>query len=811
MQSAIDLRTSWDGWIVFATLLMQISLVWAEGGASATTARIVLTLSLLVLCSMIVSTLYAGLSCASAKAGRRSFRRWQSYTPSSSGHSQQTRSQKEQLPEQCRTARRARDQGVVVGLFLPFLSVLAAVKRELITPTDTFTFLSMAFAQAWQVAWMPRCIDHITHPAETFPDRNSGQANHTSDGVLGSDHHSTSSCLTARSRPIRRREIAGYFPLWQRALRLLWLYIAPVFILKYLMDLSWGKASWTAVTSATLYGALRSEAFEGTFTHGEALLVSFLAAAAWSSPFASLQMQVSPARLNALWEILPVTWSARFRGDSLPSRSHATEIPRFFQGALKYPTGPGSPSVPNCMTRTVAFLDEPLPPQSYFEHPSEQVSLAPLHYDCRRFVQRFLLKASVELAIGGTLLVTKWHQWLRRYQRAISSRQVENEFATMPHPKSTSPRERCTLYRYRRTIGLLLPITIFLPSNYLMLRIALETAKASRPGSEQPLFDSCQTEPAAIVWRWVSSEFRIMALVLYWASVLFAGIGMLGPHRWGWRRIVARKYYHLLALLLFLPAFLRNDPELWMFLGFAQTVAFTVLVLIELIRVSGVLASARGQPYASDDCLTTAQSATDSCMPARNQVRTEKRQPVSLAPARLTLVNKRHHGGYSIYDAIHHFMTALVDERDEGNVIVSHLYLLLGCAAPGWVLLSTFERWPAPTHAVSNLLTEWSSGLLSLGVFDTTACILGNRFGKHHWPRCRKTLEGSLGGFIAAWLVHHLLLVWYDAGQWRVISRDVASFTLALFLCMIFEALTAQNDNLVLPMFYFAALALLPA
>jgi hypothetical protein len=33
---------------------------------------------------------------------------------------------------------------------------------------------------------------------------------------------------------------------------------------------------------------------------------------------------------------------------------------------------------------------------------------------------------------------------------------------------------------------------------------------------------------------------------------------------------------------------------------------------------------------------------------------------------------------------LNRFMSSFVDSRDEGEVIVSHLYLLLGCAAPLW-------------------------------------------------------------------------------------------------------------------------------
>lgn len=35
--------------------------------------------------------------------------------------------------------------------------------------------------------------------------------------------------------------------------------------------------------------------------------------------------------------------------------------------------------------------------------------------------------------------------------------------------------------------------------------------------------------------------------------------------------------------------------------------------------------------------------------------------------------------------SIHVFLTEFIDHRDSGPVILSHVYLLLGCAAPVWL------------------------------------------------------------------------------------------------------------------------------
>ena len=57
------------------------------------------------------------------------------------------------------------------------------------------------------------------------------------------------------------------------------------------------------------------------------------------------------------------------------------------------------------------------------------------------------------------------------------------------------------------------------------------------------------------------------------------------------------------------------------------------------------------------------------------------------------------------------FMRQFVDERDGGQLITTHLYLLLGCAAPLWIDVS-FRLHPMAPFA----------GLLMVGVGDAAVC-----------------------------------------------------------------------------------------
>ena len=95
--------------------------------------------------------------------------------------------------------------------------------------------------------------------------------------------------------------------------------------------------------------------------------------------------------------------------------------------------------------------------------------------------------------------------------------------------------------------------------------------------------------------------------------------------------ILIRKYYHFLASLLFLPAIL-IEPG---FTALAIAVAMSLFVLVEYIRI-----------------------------------------------ARLPPVGA----------SIHSFMTSYLDLRDSGFVILTHAYLLLGCALPLWTHLYVMTR-----------------------------------------------------------------------------------------------------------------------
>jgi dolichol kinase len=137
------------------------------------------------------------------------------------------------------------------------------------------------------------------------------------------------------------------------------------------------------------------------------------------------------------------------------------------------------------------------------------------------------------------------------------------------------------------------------------------------------------------------------------------------------------------------------------------------------------------------------------------------------------------------------FLTPYVDGRDlRGPVVISHIFLLIGCAIPLWLSLASLPRgtttaaaaaaaagldgegeeggwlsgWEVPTRDVSMV-----SGVVCVGLGDAAASLVGRRWGHRKWLwGGGKSIEGSLafaaavfGGLMAA-------AVWLRIGGWAV-------------------------------------------
>ncbi|CAD7963772.1 unnamed protein product [Amoebophrya sp. A120] len=206
-------------------------------------------------------------------------------------------------------------------------------------------------------------------------------------------------------------------------------------------------------------------------------------------------------------------------------------------------------------------------------------------------------------------------------------------------------------------------------------------------------------------------------------------------------QIMVRKYFHALAIVMFVPSVLIHIR----FTSLAFAVAFAALVVLEAFRSADV------EPIAS-------------------------------------LINR--------------FIAPYLDRRDEGTVILTHMYLLLGCAVPVWY---AFFVHGGIFNANSLLISL--AGITATGVGDSAASIVGGCIGRHRWPgaRNKKTLEGSFLGFFLSTFLFQVLLLYVVRFQ-GLSPASWARLVLADLLVATLEALTDQIDNLILPLFHAALL-----
>ena len=228
------------------------------------------------------------------------------------------------------------------------------------------------------------------------------------------------------------------------------------------------------------------------------------------------------------------------------------------------------------------------------------------------------------------------------------------------------------------------------------------------------------------------------------------------------RVIIARKYFHLVAILLFAPV-TWFDPDM---MSLSYAIAISLLIVIEMVR---------GWMVSDDDTKGTFNS-TDSS------------------------------------SSWNGFYMAFLDEKDssaaEGGLAVTHIALIMGCAfslwasqliqqthmssASGWSQLPSFaDTWFSSDEKLLAQLPFL--GLVVLGIGDSVGAICGINFGRHNWPGgTTRTLEGSFCMFLS--MVLAFLLNVANAQFEYTFQVIVTMLVLTLI-----EASTSQIDNLCLP------------
>ncbi|KAI4191494.1 MAG: hypothetical protein L6R41_000028 [Letrouitia leprolyta] len=157
-----------------------------------------------------------------------------------------------------------------------------------------------------------------------------------------------------------------------------------------------------------------------------------------------------------------------------------------------------------------------------------------------------------------------------------------------------------------------------------------------------------------------------------------------------------------------------------------------------------------------------------------------------------------------------YFLAPYVDGRDHrGPVIVSHIFLLIGCSIPLWLSLASLPRGgvsPWQGWEVSSRDLSMVSGIICVGMGDAAASLIGRRYGTRRWCWSGgKSLEGSIAFAIAVLVGLTLARLWLLYGGWEGRSGD----SWPLFFCKasiaasgasLTEAvLTGGNDNVIVP------------
>lgn len=156
-----------------------------------------------------------------------------------------------------------------------------------------------------------------------------------------------------------------------------------------------------------------------------------------------------------------------------------------------------------------------------------------------------------------------------------------------------------------------------------------------------------------------------------------------------------------------------------------------------------------------------------------------------------------------------HFLTPYVDGRDyRGPVIISHIFLLIGCAIPLWLALAgaphvgnqPWAGWEVDRRDISMV-----SGVICVGMGDAAASLVGRRYGRKRWFwGGDKSIEGSIAFAVAVFVGIAVAKMWLVLGGWdsgisvpmtlvkAALAGAGSSFTEAV--------LTGGNDNVVVPL-----------
>jgi len=236
------------------------------------------------------------------------------------------------------------------------------------------------------------------------------------------------------------------------------------------------------------------------------------------------------------------------------------------------------------------------------------------------------------------------------------------------------------------------------------------------------------------------SSTRIL-LIVYWIACTLMALTIVWlfgrrQNQPPVRLTILRKYFHCVVVAIFMPGILL-DPEL---LFVASVVALSGFLFIEAIRLFNF-------------------------------------EPV----------------GPFLQKSLSKFL----DSKDEGLLILTHIYLLVGCSLPIWIF--PFDI----TNNKTDILIL-SSGIISLGIGDTAASVGGSLWGKTKILNSPKSVEGATCSVLAE--IAFVSTLDYFGIFGATSYFPWVRFVTACVITSITEAVTTQVDNLVLPLVMYMIL-----
>jgi len=280
----------------------------------------------------------------------------------------------------------------------------------------------------------------------------------------------------------------------------------------------------------------------------------------------------------------------------------------------------------------------------------------------------------------------------------------------------------------------------------------------------------CRDTPFMWFMKLLGTNGHWKLLLLQWPVLLVVGIGLIdslarrstvlcndckgdaaAKHEQVRVRVLYRKAFHALAVALFLPPLLCRQAA---FLGVSLLVAALLFVVLEVCRICRVPGLAHGLDL---------------------------------------------------------FVGRYLDKREDtsrGDLVLTHLYLLLGCAIPVW-LESEHKRSQHEQMSMNAALValQQASGILLVGVGDACAAACGVSFGTIRWPLSHRTVEGSLAYIVSVFVASAfiLLVVLSREGKEstsRGLWAEVMAFLSATLLSSLLEVYTQSIDNIMLPLYF---------